>query len=158
MNTCLRPRVSSILGFTLFLTIGCGQTTRDTEGPAFTQSVAFPDCAPWDGAAVSIYLTTTARDSLSEQIAAPFLHLAIWRNVRNLPGATISWPSDDQPGTASWCATADGCEPAAAGRVQVGGLVGDTTLSGSYDLRFTDSTVMRGHFRARWLDRRVLCG
>jgi len=52
------------------------------------------ECAPWDGAAVAIYLT----DKHLEGYTAPYPHLriAIWRPAAELGGQIIRWSSEDQ--------------------------------------------------------------
>lgn len=142
----------------LVTVIGCGSGSVDIEGPEFARSFAFPDCAPWDGAAVSVYLTDSSYNSISAGVGAPFLHLAIWRGAAQLSGTTISWPNRESVGTASWCVTNADCESAPSGRIRVSSFVGDSIVSGDYDVRFAENKVMRGSFRARWVDRRMLCG
>jgi hypothetical protein len=85
----------------------------------FTHATAMGDCAPWDGAAVSILLTTGPVDSIT-QPSPPFLRLAIWKSRASLGSSVFAWPSDEQVGAASYCATADSCEAADTGRVQFG--------------------------------------
>ncbi len=150
---------TALLGGSVALTgIRCGAAPEESEGPRFANAYALPDCAPWDGSAVSIYLTNATYDSVDEHVEEPFLHLAIWKSVRGAGETTISWPGEESVGGAYHCVMADQCSAATSGRVSVSGMAGDSILPGEYDLRFADSTVMRGRFRARWIDRRMLCG
>ncbi len=137
---------------------GCGPGSVETEGTNFSAAYAFQDCAPWDGVAVSVYLTNAPFDSVSNEVRPPFLHLAIWRDAQRLPQTTITWPGEESAGAASVCSSTTECEAVPSGRVSVSGLASDSTMSGDYELRLADSTTMRGRFRARWIERRMLCG
>ena len=141
------------------LLLACSNSTGElSELPKpFTHATAMGDCAPWDGAAVSILFTTGPVDSIV-QLSPPFLRLAIWRGPGGLGNNVFVWPSDEQVGAASYCATADSCEAADTGRVQFGETGGDGTLVGKFVLNFKNQGPVAGGFRALWLERRVLCG
>ena len=123
----------------------------------FTHATAMRDCAPWDGAAVSILLTTAPLDSTMVPMA-PYLHLAIWRDPASLENGLFVWPSDEQVGAGSYCATADSCEAAQAGMVQFRATGDDSTLVGEFELNFRNEDPFTGGFRAVWLPHTVLCG
>ncbi len=147
-----------LAGAVLIAATGCSGSPGAEEGPRFAYAYAFPDCAPWDGSAVSIYLTSVPYDSASGQVAAPFLQLAIWKNADAELETRIRWPSEESEGGASSCVVADQCSAAVSGHVRVSGLGADSTMSGEYDVQFADSSSMGGRFTARWVNRRMLCG
>lgn len=153
-------RLSSGLLFASGLLIGarCGRTPEPGGDRPYAYAYAFPDCAPWDGAAVSIYLTNAVYDTKGQEVTPPFLHLAVWRDAQRQSETTITWPSEESVGAASICSSGTECEAIPSGRVSVSGLANDSTMSGAYELRLADSTTMRGRFRARWIERRMLCG
>jgi len=143
----------------IVLLFACSNSTSELgELPKpFTHATAMGDCAPWDGAAVSILLTTGPVDS-TVQPSPPFLRLAIWKSRSSLGSNVFAWPSDEPVGAASYCATADSCEAADTGRVQFGETGSDGTLVGKFELSFRNKGPVAGGFRAAWQERRVLCG
>lgn len=140
------------------LVLACSGSTGELgELPKpFTHATAMSDCAPWDGAAVSILLTTQAFDSITPP-SPPFLRLAIWKSRASLGSNVFSWPSDEQIGSASYCESGEDCEAADSGRVQFR-ATSDSTLAGEFQLNFKTRGPVAGGFRAVWLEQRVLCG
>jgi len=143
----------------LALMVACdGSSGELSELPEpFTHATAMGDCAPWDGAAVSILLTTAPLDSTMTP-TAPYLRLAIWRDKASLKDGLFVWPSDAQVGAGSYCATADSCEVAQTGMVQFRETGGDSMLVGEFELNFPHEDPFSGGFRAVWLSHTVLCG
>jgi hypothetical protein len=154
------PRLSPgfVVAATLLMGARCGADPKPAHTASYAHVYAFPDCAPWDGSAVSIYFTNTTYDTTTQEISAPFLHLAIWRDAAREPETRIEWPKEESVGGAYLCAAAQQCTPAASGVVSVDGLIGDSLMAGVYDVRFGDSTRLKGEFKARWVDRRMMCG
>jgi hypothetical protein len=136
----------------------CGSDPDPATSASYSHAYAFPDCAPWDGSAVSVYFTNTAYDTTTQEITPPFLHLAIWRDAARQPETRIEWPKEESVGGAYLCAEAQQCTSASSGIVSVDGVKGDSVMSGVYDVRFGDSTHLKGRFDARWVNRRMMCG
>lgn len=123
----------------------------------FKFATAMRDCAPWDGAAVAVVLATAPADS-SGAINPPFLRLAIWKGLDSVQHASFAWPSEDQVGAASYCATEETCEAASSGRVEFKGLGADSTISGQFFLTFPSKGKVSGGFKAKWVSHHFLCG
>lgn len=123
----------------------------------FTHATAMQDCAPWDGAAVSILLTTAPLDS-TLMPTEPWIHLYIWRDRAALANGVFVWPSDEQVGAGSECPTADSCEAAQTGMVRFRESEGDSILVGEFELTFRNDEPLAGGFRAVWLTRQTFCG
>jgi len=121
----------------------------------FAFAYASPSCAPWDGRAVEILLTSAP--SADPEDARPQLRLAIYPRTPELQGTTYRWPADQEMGTGARC-DADGCRTAPAGEVRLGAVRPDSTLEGAVTLRFGPDEVLSGGFRATWRSRRMLCG
>jgi hypothetical protein len=156
----LRFRPARLAGVAVALALaGCkaGSDLAPLPGPPgdFAYAYASPDCAPWDGRAVSILLTTSP-SSLPDQ-ARPQLRLAIYPREAALGGRTYAWPAEPEMAAGSRC-TAAGCEPAAAGEIRLGRPRADSALEGTVTLRFGSADVVTGGFRAVWRARRMLCG
>lgn len=123
----------------------------------FTHATAMEDCAPWDGAAVSVLLTTQPIDS-SWQVRLPSLRLSIWRDLAAVENGVFTWPADEQVGVASWCETENDCESARAGRVRFHGMAPDSLLTGEFDLSFAGRGQVKGGFKAAWRHHQMMCG
>lgn len=115
------------------------------------------DCAPWDGPAVTILLTTRPADSIA--VTGPYVSISVWRSATALAGQTVAWPSDRQVGAATRCTTDAACEPTRSARVTFAPASPDTMLDGTVELTFAGAdSILRGTFRASWLRTRVMCG
>lgn len=140
--------------------IGC-DTSSDvipTPGPPSGYPLAFVmhDCAPWDGPAIAIILTSHALDSL--EVAHPYVRLVIYPRGESLTGGTYRWPADPEMAVGTRCVSADSCDLATAGQILVRTVRPDTVLEGRVQLRFASGEQIAGGFRAVWLQRRVMCG
>jgi hypothetical protein len=134
--------------------VGCHSDLKTS--PNYPYAFAARTCAPWDGAAVTIYLTPSLGDSAA--LNGAHLSISIWTSPTELPGRSFNWPSEKQIGAGLRCTEQGDCQPAAAGRVAFRRFVSDSILEGSFDLLFSDSTREQGGFRAAWRPWRELCG
>ncbi|MGH7512639.1 MAG: hypothetical protein ACREOQ_06930 [Gemmatimonadales bacterium] len=138
---------------------GCGPSSDPapvSRPPAnFGYAYASPDCAPWDGRAVQILLTTAPSDTPEDE--RPQLRLAIYPRELRIAGQTYRWPAEPEMATGSRC-TGDACQTASAGEIRLGSARPDSALQGTITLRFGPTEVISGGFRAVWRPRRVFCG
>lgn len=121
----------------------------------FAYAYASPDCAPWDGRAVEILLTT--RPTAEPENARPLLRLAIYPREHEVAGRTYVWPAETEMGSGGRCA-GDSCEWAPAGQIRLHAARPDSVLEGTVTLLFGPNDEVTGGFRAVWRPRRVLCG
>jgi benzodiazapine receptor len=120
-------------------------------------AIAAADCAPWDGAATSIYLSEVG-DAVRLPPPAPYLHIIIYEDGERLSGLHVTLGGQDAgSGTAVRCQADDQCSAANAGTVEFGRAEADGTLLGKYGLEFADGPVS-GTFRATWTRRTAMCG
>jgi len=138
---------------------GCGSGSDLAPLPSAPDNYAYayasPSCAPWDGRAVEILLTTAPAAAPEE--ARPQLRLAIYPRTPELQGTTYRWPVDQEMATGARC-EADSCQSATEGDVRIRSVHPDSTLEGTVTLRFGPGDVLTGGFRAVWRSRRMLCG
>jgi hypothetical protein len=122
-------------------------------------SWAFDDCAPWDGAATTIYL---AADSATGVREAPYPHLwvSLYVPSNDMAGRTFHWDqSDKDTGGAMWCPEHGRCEAATAAEVSIRQSTEDHAgVSGVIDLTFPGRGRVTGSFRAAWMSHELLCG
>lgn len=158
------PRhLTRVAGGLLFLAIvsatgcdGSSEITPPAAPPGFPLAYVMQDCAPWDGPALAILLTSHPLDSL--ETVRPLVRLMIYPRGESMPGHTYRWPAEPEMATASRCTSADSCEAATTGQVTLRVVRPDTSVEGSLALHFANGGEITGGFRAAWLRRRVMCG
>ena len=121
---------------------------------------AAPDCAPWDGAAVAIYMggaKAFATGTIPDR--TPFVQVAIWRAADVVAGQTFDVSAVSKVGAAISCraATTD-CERASSGTIRLDGRRPGGAFEGTLDLTFPSRGRVTGGFHATWVQRRVFCG
>ena len=122
-----------------------------------TQGVAAADCAPWDGAATSVYLSDGPGAGALPP-PAPYLHIALYDTPERLAGKTVTLGrSEEGSGIAVWCLYDTSCSPASSGTVEIGPRSSGDGITGSYLISFPDRSI-RAEFRVTWQPRQVLCG
>lgn len=126
----------------------------------FPYASAAPDCAPWDGAAITILLgAEPASDSAGiPETVRPLLRVAIYPRETGITGRTYRWPADPESAAGLRCQAGDSCEQAVDGEVTLLPAPGDSVFEGSLRLHFADGTTISGGFHATWRPRRILCG
>lgn len=126
-------------------------------GGAALEGFAAADCAPWDGAATSIYLSD-ATDSGRIPPPPPYLQLIIYQPAARLVDHRVEFGRmEDGSGIAVRCQAGGGCATSNRGSVEFGAAGEDGALLGSYTIDFSGDTVA-GTFRARWVQRAAICG
>ncbi|HZR28097.1 MAG TPA: hypothetical protein VFA71_04900 [Terriglobales bacterium] len=118
----------------------------------YPYAVARHTCAPWDGPAVGIHLTKSK--VAGREIPLPSITLSLWRQLPPPIHQPISLQSS--VGVATRCLHSENCE-AAIGSTITFTSYSDTSITGSYELKFKDGDVERGSFQAEWQDYHELC-
>jgi hypothetical protein len=146
----------------------CTPRTTDTSSPpaGFEHAYAAPDCAPWDGYAVSLVLRHTPLPPRATEIEMgddQQLRLAIYpRDSRGAgpsgirPG-TVQWPAEPQVAGGSLCEN-DRCTPIPRGVITIRDADASGNFGGTVALALPDKRVVEGTFRAEWRQRARLCG
>jgi hypothetical protein len=136
----------------------CTDAIRDTatdHNGEYSFGTIRSSCAPWDGSAVALTLTQTAKAADT----APRLQISVYRSLQGpLPMPLTFDLKDQQTGGASRCRKSDKCEAATSGTVTFTSFEEGKGASGTYDIRFNDGTIERGKFNLRWENVRALCG
>lgn len=138
------------------LSVGGNPDAAPPGGEARTSGIAVADCAPWDGAATSLFLAEAGVEGLPP--SPPYLQIIVYQDGSTLPGGTIRLGEDQAgSGTAVRCDSRTACATADGGTIEFAAAADDSTLSGAYRLSFPDGTES-GAFRARWTRKVALCG
>lgn len=139
------------------ISCGSGASLAPAGSPPgnFAYAYAAPDCAPWDGRAVQILLTT--KPTADPENARPQLRLAIYPREIEVAGRTYTWPAEPEMATGGRC-PGDSCQSAVAGEIRLHAPRADSALEGTLTLRFGPNDAVSGGFRAVWQPRQMFCG
>ncbi len=121
--------------------------------------IAAADCAPWDGAATSIYLSADT-DVVSLPPPDAYLHLIVYQSGDKLSGRRVDISHRDGntgTGIAVRCQSAGDCASTSVGIIEFDRVEPGADLTGSYRLMFNDEPAL-GTFRASWIARSAICG
>jgi hypothetical protein len=144
------------LVFAMLIVAGCGSNGEPMRPPAeFPFATVSRDCAPFDGPAVTIYLTPTA---VALDPSPPFVRISVWDAPEQVAGRTWTWPRTVNKATASRCVTGNDCVDSTSGSVTLGNFGPDSALSATVDVKFPDGSRIQGTVRGTWQSRRILCG
>lgn len=125
------------------------------ESPA-SPALAWPDCAPWDGAATRIVIPQEVGGDSASQTN---LTLTIYQSPEGIRGG--EWTISDQSGTelsVLLCPAAGPCVPATAGWVRVDAGASGSEIHGQYRVTLSDGRVLAGRYAAPLQPRVALCG
>lgn len=148
---------SSILAVAVsaLATFGVGTSSPTAEGPYSYGSVQ-ASCAPWDGPAVEVRLTT--EPAHCGPSGGPYVFIAVWRGLPLHAGQTVKFGPGSDAGTASRCLKEGDCQAARSGTVVFDRFGDGKGAAGRYELIFADGDVVKGAFDVTWCPVRAICG
>ena len=139
------------------LGVDCARRAEPAAEPApYAYAFAMPDCAPWDGPAVVLYLLDSNSDPVPP--ATRHVRVTIWKSAADLAHRTFRWPASPEPGEGAQCSSADSCEAVIQGQIAFGAVAPNSFVEGELDLRFGNGERVRKAFKAAWRPRRISCG
>lgn len=127
------------------------------SSPAFTLGLIRASCAPWDGPAVDVRLTTESAPDCKRN-SEPFIDIGVWRGLPIHAGQEVKFDSGSDAGFASRCAKEGNCERAESGRITFDAYEEGSGARGRYELHFKGGEIVKGSFDAKWCKERVICG
>lgn len=141
-----------LLAVTLSAACTASEPTNDTRFAALVQT-----CAPWDGPAVSLFLTDGA--AAPGYPTAPYSAITIYKNVSQLEGKQFSVTSGTMNlGSAEDCPRVGQCAQVAGASVRFGTLAADSTMTVTYLLDLGGGRVLRGAVQPRVYPPPGFCG
>lgn len=141
------------IGWALLAPLAC-QAQRTDAGPA---AALLQSCAPWDGPAVSLFLTDGP--PVSTHPAPPYRSITVYRDVAELLGRRFEVTAiTQQVGVAQDCASDGRCTSDVEAAVQFGGLGPDSTVRVTYRLERSPGEVRSGIVKARLSSYVRMCG
>ena len=123
---------------------------------AFTFGLIRRSCAPWDGPAIDVRLTTEAAEC--KRSSEPFIDIGVWRGLPIHAGQEVKFDSRTDAGFASRCAKEGNCERAESGSISFDTYEEGAGARGRYELHFKGGEVLKGSFDAKRCEERVICG
>jgi hypothetical protein len=135
------------------LALACG-APEDRLAPAF--ATLMPSCAPWDGPAVTLFLTS--RPTISHPVP-PYSAIMVYRSVTQVLGRRFEVsPMTPNLGVGQVCPLDGDCSSSDAAWVNFGGLNPDSTLEITYSIEQASGPTSHGRVRARFHPNAAFCG
>lgn len=135
---------------------GCTASAGSVPGTEWKRAWVTADCAPWDGAATSVYMTDAPEDSVT---AYPLLRISVYHELGSVTGARWSIGESREDGAAGvLCGPGTDCTSATGGWVEFVRTTRAGALAGRYEFTMPDGRRLAGSFVAPVRQTRVMCG
>lgn len=125
-------------------------------GSSFSYGIMQTSCAPWDGAAIAIRLTTEPAEC--KRVPEPFLSISIWRGLPLHSGQVVEFKPGSDAGSAARCVKEGECKLAQSATIVFENYQPGASAAGHYELHFKDGEILKGTFAVKWCEERVFCG
>lgn len=125
-------------------------------GSSFSYGTMQSSCAPWDGPAVDIRLTT--EPAQCKRITEPFISIAVWRGLPIHAGQVLKFGAGSDAGSVARCEREGNCKLAQSATIVIDKYQERSDATGHYELEFKDGEVLKGTFEVKWCEERVVCG
>ena len=112
-------------------------------------------CAPWDGPAIDLRLTTEPTEC--KRTSEPYIDIGIWRGLPIHAGQEVKFGPGSDAGFASRCTKESDCQRAESGRIEFETYERGSGARGHYELHFKDGESLKGSFDVKWCEERVVC-
>ena len=112
-------------------------------------------CAPWDGPAIEMRLSSEAAQC--KNISGPYVEIGIWRELPLHGGQIVKFGPNANAGFASRCAKVGDCERAESATVLFETYAPGSRATGRYQLHFKGGKDMKGDFDVKWCESHLLC-
>jgi hypothetical protein len=142
---------------TLAALVAVVSTTGTAEPSKYSYALVRGSCAPWDGGAVDVTLSTEPLECKQEP-HGEYLAIYIWRGLPLHPGQVIKIRAGSDDGGVSRCKKTGNCERAESGEISFDSFVEGKSASGRFAVHFKNGETVTGTFQARWCVERVTCG
>ena len=150
----MRCRIQAVLA--TFIAVVVATTSATSAPAAFSYGTIQSSCAPWDGPAIGIRLTS--EPAKCKRTSEPFISIGIWRGLPVQSGQVVKFAPGSDAGFASRCKKEGNCERAQSGTITFDRYEGDAGASGRYELHFKGDETLSGPFDVKWCKERVICG
>jgi len=150
----MRCRIQAL--FATFATGVALAATATSSPAAFSHGTIQSSCAPWDGPAIGVTLTSEPTEC--KRTSGPFLSIGVWRGLPIKSGQVVKFAPGSDAGFASRCKKEGDCERAQSGTITFDRYEEGAGASGRYELHFKGDDVLNGTFNVKWCQERAFCG
>jgi hypothetical protein len=150
----MRCRIQAL--FATVVAVVAIAATAVSAPAAFPYGTIQSSCAPWDGPATGITLTSEPAEC--KRASKPFISIGVWRGLPVKPGQVVKFAPGSDAGFASRCKKEGDCERAQSGTITFDRYEEGSGASGRYELQFKGEDVLSGTFDVKWCRDRVICG
>ncbi len=126
------------------------------DGASFAYGTMRSSCAPWDGPAVEMRLTTQPAEC--KRVSEPFVSIAIWRGLPIHEGQVVKLGEGSDAGSAARCVKEGDCKLAQSATIVFDKYQERSDAAGHYELQFKGGEILKGTFAVKWCEERVFCG
>ena len=126
------------------------------DGPSFSYGTMQSSCAPWDGPAVEMRLTTQPAEC--KRVSEPYISIAIWRGLPIHEGQVVKLGGGSDAGSAARCVKEGDCKLAQSATIVFDKYQARSDAAGHYELQFKNGETVKGTFAVKWCEERVFCG
>ena len=126
------------------------------DGPTFSYGTMQSSCAPWDGAAIEMRLTT--EPAACKKGGGPFLSIAIWRGLPIHAGQVVNLDAGSGAGSVARCTKEGDCKRTESATITFDKYQERSSASGHYALQCKGGEILKGTFEVKWCEERVICG
>ena len=124
---------------------------------SFSHGLIENSCAPWDGLAITITLTSESAQC-DRAPSGGYLSMGVWRGLPLHDRQIVKFGSGSDNGFGSRCAKEGDCQGAESGMIEFEKFKEGSGARGRYELHFKSGETVKGTFDAQWCKRRLLCG
>jgi hypothetical protein len=151
---CVRRQVVmvAVLAFALAATAAIASP----DGSSFSYGTIQSSCAPWDGPAVEMRLTTQPAEC--KRVSEPYISIAIWRGLPIHAGQIVKLGAGSDAGSAARCAKEGDCKLAQSATIVFDSYEVRSAATGHYEMNFKGGETLKGSFAVKWCEERVVCG
>jgi hypothetical protein len=125
-------------------------------GSSFSYGTMQSSCAPWDGPAIEIRLTT--EPAQCKRVTEPYISFAIWRGLPIHAGQVVNLDAGSGNGSVARCAKEGDCKLTQSATVVFDKYQAGASAAGHYELQFKGGEILKGTFEVKWCEERVFCG
>jgi len=122
----------------------------------FSYGLIQSSCAPWDGPAIAI--TLTSEPAQCERVTGPYISMGVWRGLPIHAGQVVKFGAGSDAGFASRCAKEGDCQRAESGTIVFEKYEEGSDARGLYELHFKGGETVKGNFDVQWCKTRAICG
>ncbi len=127
-----------------------------SDGPSFSYGTMQGSCAPWDGPAIEMRLTTQPAEC--KRVSEPYISIAVWRGLPLHEGQVVKLGGGSDAGSAARCAKEGDCKLAQSATIVFDKYHERSGASGHYELQLKGGEILKGTFEVKWCEEHVFCG